>query len=156
MLQAVVATVGLAAVGLSLLLPRAAEAAPFRRTVPFALDQWFDIGFQDGPVTIHRLRIERKGGLKGFKSVVSRPGNTEFVQDVQIQIEFSNSSTSDWEVKARVVWLDANDQVIDGYKGDEGLGDEESHELATMLFSTLKYGLDQARKLRIELEVQPD
>ena len=156
MLKAFVATVGLAAAGLSLLDPTAAEAAPFRRTVPFALDQWVDIGFQDGPVTIHRLRIERKSGLRGFKSVMSRPGNTEFVQDVQIQIEFSNSSTSDWEVKASVVWLDANDQVIDGYRGDEGLGDGDSHELATMLFSTLKYGLEQARKLRIELSVQPD
>ena len=156
MRQAVVTAVGLAAVGLSVLLPAAAEAAPFRRTVPFALDQWVDIAFEDGPVTIHRLRIERKGGLKGFKSVLSRPGNTEFVRDVQVQIEFSNSSTMDWEVKASVVWLDANDQVIDGYQGDEGLGEGESHELATMLFSTLKYGLDQARKLRIELSIQPD
>ena len=156
MRQAVATTVGFAAVGLSLLLSTAAEPAPFRRTVPFVLDQWVDIGYLDGPVTIHRLRIERKSGLRGFKSVMSRPGNTEFVQDVQIQIEFSNRSTTDWEVKASVVWLDANDQVIDGYRGDEGLGDGDSHELATMLFSTLKYGLEQARKLRIELSVQPD
>ena len=154
--QSVVTAVGLAAFGLSLLVPTGAEAAPFRRSVPFVLDQWVGIDFKDGPVTIHRLRIERKSGLKGFKSVVSRPGNTEFLQDVQVQIEYSNGSTSDWEVKTNIVWLDANDQVIDGYRGGEGLSDGSSHELATMLFSTLKYGLEQARKLTIELAIQPD
>jgi hypothetical protein len=156
MRQSVVIALGHAALGLSLLLPPPAEGAPFRRTVPFALDEWVDVGLQDGPVTIHRLRIARKSGLKGFKSVVSRPGNTEFLQDVQVQIEYSNGSTSDWEVKASVVWLDANDQVIDGYRGGEGLDDGASHELATMLLSTLKYGLEQARKLLIELAIQPD
>jgi len=145
---------GLVALALTSLLPTPGEGATFQRTVPFALDQWVDIGWRDGPVTIHRLRVEQKG--RSFKSVVTRPGNSEFLQDVQIQIEFSNSSTADWEVKTNIVWLDANSQVIDGYQGGEGLGDGDSHELATMLFSTLKYGLKQARTLRIELEIQPD
>jgi hypothetical protein len=35
--------------------------------------------------------------------MVSRPGNKEFLQDVQIQIESSNSSSSDWKVEANVV-----------------------------------------------------
>jgi len=156
MRHTVVAVLGLTALTLAPILSRQVEGAPFQRTVPFVLDQWVDVGFQDGPVTIHRLRVERKGGLKGFKSVLSRPGNTEFLQDVQIQIEFSNTSTSDWKVKANVVWLDASDQVIDGYRGSQGLGDGDSHALATMLFSTLKYGLGVARRLRVQLEVEPD
>jgi hypothetical protein len=133
-----------------------ARSAPYQRTVPFVLDQWVDIEQKDGPVTLHRLRIERKAGIKGFKSVLTRPGNSQFLQDVQIQLEYSNPSTTDWQVKARIVWLDAADQVIDGYEGTEDLDEGESHELATMLFSTLRYGLDQARRLRIELEVIPD
>jgi hypothetical protein len=151
-------TIAAAALGLAVLAsvpPRRVEGATLQRTVPFALDQWVDLDLKDGPVTIHRLRVERKGG-RGFKSVISRPGTTEFLQDVQIQVEFSNTSTSDWKVKADIVWLDASDKVIDGYKGAEGLDDRSSHELATMLFSTLKYGLDVARTLRIELEVEPD
>lgn len=47
--------------------------------------------------------MSRQGGFKGFKFMVSRPGNREFLQDVQIQIEFSNSSSSDWKVEANVV-----------------------------------------------------
>jgi hypothetical protein len=133
-----------------------AEAAGFERTVPFALDQWIGIELKEGPVTIHRVRVERKGGLKGFKSTVSRPGNSQFLQDVQIQIEYSNTSTADWQVRGRIVWLDAADKTIDGYEGTEDLDEEESHDVATMLFSTLRYGLDQARKLHIALEVVPD
>jgi hypothetical protein len=75
---------------------------------------------------------------------------------VQIQIEYSNSSTTDWQVDANIAWLDADDKVIDGYKGDEDLDEGGSHEVATMLFATLKYGLDQARRLRIGLTIGPD
>jgi hypothetical protein len=45
--------------------------------------------------------VSRQGGFKDFKSMVNRPGNREFLQDVQI--EFSNSSSSDWKVEANVV-----------------------------------------------------
>lgn len=130
------------------------DAAGFQRTVPFALDQWIPIDLKDGPVTIHRVRIERKS--RGFKSTVTRPGNSQFAQDVQIQIEYSNTSTTDWDVRGKIVWLDAADATIDGYEGSEDLDEEESHDVASMLFSTLRYGLDKARKLRIELEVVPD
>jgi hypothetical protein len=146
----------LAVLGSTAVVSVPAEGAPLQRTVAFVLDQWVDIGFVDGPVTIHRLRIERKSGLKGFKSVLTRPGNSQFLQDVQIQIECSNTSTADWEVAAKIAWVDSGDAVIDGYEGREEVGEGESHELATMLFSTLKYGLDQARRLRVELEIVPD
>jgi hypothetical protein len=46
--------------------------------------------------------------------------------------------------------------VIDGYKGSKNLDDGAKHELATMLFPTLKQGLGVARTLSIELEVEPD
>jgi hypothetical protein len=140
----------------ALALAGPAHAAPFQKTVPFVLDEWSEIGLTDGPVTIHRLRIERKSGIKGFKSALSRPGHSEFLQDVQIQIEYSNVSTTDWKVKAKVVWVDGADKVIDGYEGSEDVDEQRSHELAHMLFSTLRYGLEQARHLRIELTVAPD
>lgn len=46
--------------------------------------------------------------------------------------------------------------MIDGYKGSKNLDDGAKHELATMLFPTLKQGLGVARTLSIELEVEPD
>ncbi len=144
----------LVAAGLSFAPPRAAAAEPFQKTVPFVLDQWIEIGYRDGPVTIHRLRLERKS--RSFKSTVTRPGNSEFLQDVQIQIEYSNTSTTDWQVNANIAWLDAGDKVIDGSKGDEDLDEGGSHEVATMLFATLKYGREQARRIRIGLTVGPD
>lgn len=146
----------LAALAATAALALPAHAAPFQKTVPFVLDEWSEIGLQDGPVTVHRLRVERKSGIKGFKSTLSRPGNSQFLQDVQIQIEYSNTSTTDWKVKAKVVWLDGADKLIDGYEGGQDLDEQKSHELATVLFSTLRYGLDQARRLRIELQVAPD
>jgi hypothetical protein len=143
----------LVASGLSL-APRVAAAEPFQTTVALALERWIDIGYRDGPVTIHRLRLERKN--RGFKATVSRPGNAEFLQDVQIQIEYSNNSSTDWQVDADIVWLDAGDKMIDGYRGDKDLDEDGSHEIATLLLAALKYGLDQARRLRIRLTVGPD
>jgi hypothetical protein len=148
------------ALGVLALTPQFAAPArggEFTRTVPFAVDQWIDIGLDDGAVKIYRIRVARQTtGLKNFKSVVARPTNAEFMQDVQIQIEFSNSASRDWQVKANIAWLDGSDRVIDGYKGSESLDEESKHDLVTMLFPTLKYGLEVARKLRIELEVEPD
>jgi hypothetical protein len=156
MRQRLFSALGAGALAFTVMFAAPVSSAPYRRTVPFALDQWIEIGLRDGAVTIHRLRIERRTGLRGFKSVVTRPAHSEYLQDVQIQVEYTNESTSDWKVRANVVWLDGAGQVIDGYKGSEDLDDGKRHELATMQFSTLKYGLDQGRRLSIDLEVEPD
>lgn len=134
-------------------------AAPSRaetveKTVPFALDKWVDLASTDGPVTLHRVRLVRQGG--STKSTFMRPGSNKYLTDVQVQIEFSNDSTNDWEAAVAIEWVDDDGKVIDGYEGDEGLDSEKRHDEQTVTLSTLKYGLDRAKKLKIRIETHPD
>ncbi|MBZ0110973.1 MAG: hypothetical protein K8J08_00795 [Thermoanaerobaculia bacterium] len=140
---------GLLLLGLAV-LPRAAAAGEVSKNVPFELGQWVELGVTDGPVTLHRIRLRRvSGGLT--KSKFFRPGNDEFLETVQIQIEYSNASSEDWEVDLDVRWVDSKGATIDGYRDDEDLNDSETHADATVTLSTLKYGLDQAAKLLVDL-----
>lgn len=132
----------------------AARAGEVEKTVPFALDSWIELGTQDGPVTLHRLRIERQSGVT--KSKLMRPGNAEYLQDVQIQLEFSNQASQDWEARLRVEWVDGDGRAIDGYNDRETLDDDSRYEMQTVTLSTLRYGLERAKKLRIRIDFHPD
>jgi hypothetical protein len=131
-----------------------AAAGEVEKTVPFALDQWWDLGVTDGPLTLHRIRITREG--RGVKSKIMRPGNSEYLEDIQIQLEFTNDATKDWEARVDLEWSDAQDNPIDGYNDRETLDSESRHEDQTVTLSTLRYGLDRAKKLAIRIEFQPD
>ena len=139
---------------LSVCLPVASFAGTAEKTVAFALDQWVELASTDGPVTLHRVRLVREGGVT--KSSFMRPGNNQYLADVQIQLEYTNDSTNDWEAQFSVEWVDAEGKVIDGYKGKEGLDSEQRHEQQTVTLSTLKYGLDKAKKLKIRIDTNPD
>ena len=131
-----------------------ATAGEVEKTVPFALDQWIDLASEDGPVTLHRMRIERHAGVT--KSRIMRPGNAEYLQDVQIQIEYSNAASRDWEARLRIEWLDADGRAIDGYNDTENLDSDSRHDQQTVTLSTLRYGLDRASKLKIRIEFYSD
>lgn len=146
-------TLALAA-ALALGAPAVSQAGTVEKSVPFVLDQWIELGSTDGPVTLHRLRLVRQGGVT--KSSFMRPGNNRYLADVQIQLEFSNDSTNDWEARFAVEWLDGDGKVIDGYEGDEGLDSEQRHDQQTVTLSTLKYGVDKAKKLKIRIDTNPD
>ena len=133
-------------------LPLAGAAE--ERSVPFALDQWIDIKTTEGPVTLHRIRLASQSGMT--KSKLFRPGGSNYTRDVQVQLEFSNESTADWEARIRFEWLDAAGTVIDGYQGSENLDNEAKFDRQTMTISTLRYGLDRAKTLRFEITVKPD
>ncbi len=137
-----------------LLLPLATFAGTVEKNVPFKLDQWIELASTDGPVTLHRVRIVRQGGVT--KSSFMRPGNNKYLADVQIQLEFTNDSTNDWEARFAIEWLDGDGKVVDGYEGDEGLDSEKRHEQQTVTLSTLKYGIDKAKKLVIRIDTNPD
>lgn len=143
---------------LSLVLPLAAAGAAaageVEKSVAFQLDQWIDLQASDGPVTLHRLRIARQSA--GAKSMFVRPGNTQYLKDVQIQLEYTNDSTRDWEAQLEVEWLDADGVAIDGYRDKESLDSESRHDEQTVTLSTLRYGLDRARTVRIRVVFQPD
>jgi len=139
----------------SLALPLGAAAETVNKTFPFDLDKWYDVGVTEGPVTIHRVRVARQGGMV-TKSKIFRPGNSEYLDSVQIQVEYSNTATRDWKADLRVVWTDDKDLVIDGYNGSEQLDERESFQHATVSLSTFKYGLEKARRLRVEIVLKPE
>lgn len=142
------------ALAFALAVPTASVAGTAEKTVPFAFDQWIDLASTDGPVTLHRVRIVRAGGVT--KSSFMRPGNSQYLDDVQIQLEFSNDATKDWEAKFSVEWVDGEGRAIDGYQGNEGLDNEKQHDQQTVTVSTLKYGIERAKKLKIRIDYNSD
>lgn len=119
-------------------------------TVNFELDRWFDVEESSGPVTVHRVRLREQD--RNIKSKLFRPGNTEYLQTVVVEMEFTNDATRDIDAKVSVAWLDGSGRVIDGYNGKEEFDEEERHDVQTITLSTLKYGLDVAKKLRFEID----
>ena len=53
------------------------------------LGEWVELASTDGPVTLHRIRLVREGGIT--KSTFMRPGNSQYLADVQIQLEYTNA-----------------------------------------------------------------
>ncbi len=139
---------------MALLVSSAARGESVNKTLPFELDRWYEIKSSEGPVTLHRIRLAAKEGLVS-KSKIFRPGNSEYLETVQIQLEYTNSSSREWKAEMRIHWLDEQDRVIDGYNGSEDLGEEENFQHATVTLSTLKYGLDRAKRLRIKIDAVP-
>lgn len=132
-----------------------ARAGEVEKKVSFALGDWVDLASTDGPVTIHRIRIEKQSGLT--KSKLFRPGGgAAYTADVQVQIEFTNDATHDWDAAVEIEWLDKDGEAIDGYRGTESLDSESRRDLQTITLSTLKYGLDRAKKLRVRIEFHPE
>lgn len=129
-------------------------ASAVEKSVPYALDQWVELNVTEGPVTLHRIRLASQSGVT--KSKILRPGGSAYTTDVQIQLEFTNQSTDDYEARIRFEWLDAAGVVIDGYDGTEGLDNEARFEQQTMTISTLRYGLDKAKKIRFSISTARD
>lgn len=141
--------------GALLVAPHPARAGKIDRKVPFVLDQWVELGVTDGPVTIHRVRVERQSGSV-TKSSFLRPGNTEYLSTVRIVVEYSHDGTKDWDADLDIAWLDGAGEVIDGYRDEENLDRASRRETATVTLSTLQYGLSRAKSLRIGIEFHPE
>lgn len=132
----------------------ALAGGPVDKAVPFELGKWIDLEHTEGPVVLHRIRVVEQSGTI-TKSTIFRPTGSEYLKTVQVQLEYSNSATKDWDCFMQVEWADADDKVIDGYRGTESLDDREVHDSDTVTLSTLKYGLEKAKTLKIHLEVRP-
>lgn len=144
---------GCLAATLALVPTASAHAGEVEKKVDFELDRWVELEATDGPVTLHRLRIVRTSGTK---SRILRPGNSEYLEDVQLQLEFSNGATRDWEARLDVVWSDDSGRPIDGYHDSENLDSNSRHDQQTVTLSTLRYGLERARKLNVRIRFDPD
>ncbi len=131
------------------------QAETFEKTIPFQIGEWIDIELEDGPAELHRMRIVADdGGLT--KSKLFRPGNDEYLDTIQLQVEYSNSASRDWEADMEIEWQDSKGVAIDGYNDSESMDDDERHDLITVTLSTLSYGLARAKKLKIRFEIYPD
>lgn len=126
-----------------------APAETIDRSFPFELDTWFDLDYRDGDITVKRVRVKTVGS--NFKSKVFRPGKTEFVTDVQVQVEYSNRGSHDVEADLDIVWVDSQGREIDGYRGEEDMDEGENDEM-TAAMSTSKYGLEVAKKLIVKID----
>ena len=73
------------------------------RTVPFELEKWFELNVKEGPITLHRIRLERVGA--GLKARVTG-GEDEYRVAVKVELEYSNAASSDWRGVFRISWVD--------------------------------------------------
>jgi hypothetical protein len=124
------------------------------KTVPFELDKWYELNAKEGPITLHRIRLERAGG-GGLKARVTG-GEDEYRVPVKAELEYSNVASSDWRVVFRISWVDESGEAIDGYNGSHQLSEKKDFERASGTVTTLRYGLTRAKKLRLFLSVKPD
>ena len=124
------------------------------KTVPFELDKWYELNVKEGPITLHRLRLERAGG-GGLKARVTG-GEDEYRVPVKVELEYSNVSSTDWKAVFHVSWVDESGEAIDGYNGSHQLSEKKDFERAGGTVTTLRYGLARARKLRLMMNVKPD
>jgi len=124
------------------------------KTVPFELDKWYELNVKEGPITLHRIRLERAGG-GGLKARVTG-GEDEYRAQVKVDLEYSNVASADWRVVFRISWLDDGGETIDGYNGSHELEEKKDFNRTGGTVTTLRYGLARARKLRLLLNVKPD
>jgi hypothetical protein len=124
------------------------------KNLPFELDKWYELNVKEGPITLHRLRLERQGGVP-LKARVTG-GDDDFRVPVKVEIEYSNVSSTDWKAVVRITWLDEQGQVIDGYNGTSGLDEKKDFDRSGGTVVTLKYGLAHARKLRVLISARPE
>jgi len=124
------------------------------KTVPFELDKWYELNVKEGPITLHRIRLERTGG-GGLKARVTG-GEDEYRVAVKVELEYSNAASSDWRGVFRISWVDESGETIDGYNGSHELEEKKDFIRTGGTVTTLRYGLSRARKLRLLLNVKPD
>ena len=101
-----------------------------RMGLPFALDH----------INLWLLR-DQQDGIEGWTIV---------------DCGISNDATRDWQARLDIEWLDAGGTAIDGYNDRESLDSESRHDEQTVTLSTLRYGLERAKTLKIRIEFEPD
>lgn len=153
---AVLCALGAVVAVLFLLVPTDARAGEIDRTFPFELDRWYDLDVNDGPVTLHRIRVvEQTSGITK-SSIFRAGGSSPFATTAVIELEYTNESERDWEARVLAQWVDSQGRAIDGYDGDETLHEDERNEDTTMTISTLKYGLEVAREFEVKISFEED
>ena len=124
------------------------------KTYEFEVDRWQEIGVADGPVTLHRIRVDRKED-RLTKSVLARPYNQQYLEPIRFQLDYTNGSSSKWKARVTVRWLDEEGRIIDGFSANETLQKKSANKIAQASVATLKYGLQRAQTLEVEIRFEP-
>lgn len=132
----------------------AAQGGEFIESYEFQVDQWHQIDVSDGPVTLHRIRVDRKED-RLTKAVLARPYNQQHLEPIRFQLEYSNGSSGKWKARVTVRWLDEEGRVIDGFSANETLGKKSAQKIVQASVATLKYGIERAKTLQIEVRFEP-
>jgi hypothetical protein len=144
----------LAVLALAAMAAPAAAQPTVDKSLPFELDKWYELNIKEGPITLHRLRLERQGGVP-LKARVAG-SDEEFRLPVRVELEYSNIASTDWKAVVRITWLDEHNEVIDGYNATSGLDEKKDFNRTGGTVVTLKYGLARARKLRVLISARPE
>ena len=131
-----------------------AQGAEVVKTYEFEVDRWHEIGLADGPVTLHRIRIDRKED-RLTKSVLARPYNQQYLEPIRFQLDYTTGSSSKWKARVTVRSLDEEGRVIDGFSANETLQKKSANKIAQASVATLKYGLQRAQTLEVEIRFEP-
>lgn len=138
--------------GGELFAPGLLRAQTVEKNLPFKLGDWISLDVERTPIILHRLRLVRSNG--GIASRIAR--NQQYDQQVELELEFSNSSSQDWKGRVTVEWLDASGDTIEGIETKFELDDHETRSIRKERSSANRYGLEHARKLRLSIELNPD
>lgn len=137
---------------LAFLLPSLTSAQAFDETFDFRLDEWIEIELEEDPITIHRLRVVRSN--PGVAARIAR--NERYDQQLELELEYSNQASRDWELDIQLEWLDEDDAVIEGIETEFELDKRRARDLKKEKSSANRYGLGQAVRLSVRLELDPD
>ena len=124
------------------------------KTYEFEMDRWHEIGVSDGPVTLHRIRLDRKED-RLTKSALARPYNQQYLEPIRFQLDYTNGASSKWRARVMVRWLDEEGRVIDGFSANENLQKKSANKIAQASVATIKYGLERAETLEVEIRFEP-
>ena len=144
----------LTAFAFTLLATAPAAAGEVTQTFDFELDAWHEIGIVDGPVKLHRIRLDRKED-RITKSVVSRPYYQEYLEVLRVTLEYTNEATAGWQARLDIRWLDDEGRVIDGFSANEKLDKKAAKEVVRVSVPTLKYAVQRAETLELKVHYQP-
>jgi hypothetical protein len=132
----------------------AARATMLRQSCDFRLETWCDVNQTDGPVTIHRFRVTTSE--VGIRSISAGSAlNDEYLKRVGVQIEYTNESGAKHKSYIKARWLDAEGAPIDGFGDEEGLEANKARGMVKRSIGALKYGLEKAKKIELEVNLNP-
>lgn len=136
----------------ALLLAPPLVAQAYDETFDFTVDEWIELDLEEVPITIHRLRLQ--GSDPGIAARIAR--NQRYVQQLELQLEFTNDGSQDWEAEVQVEWLDQAGDVIEGIETDFDLDGRDRRKIRREKKSVNRYGLSRAVRLSIRIELDPD